>query len=683
MSELVFGQSGSGKPAVQNAGTLRQTPTGYFAQFSVGGGRRKGVLLTTCADDESAERRRLAIARMVNSLREGGYAATIPNVIRDAGAATEDELRKIERLVARIVSGKEPGLSKLHGVRRDGITFLDLADLWTSGELAAQYPDHVKTKTTSGEDKRILGWLGKIRMPDGAKFGDRVVATVTLDDLDHVMAALPKSAEAPATRRHYAQSLRKLLSYAVYPLRLMPTLPIPKGWLPKGSTDKAKAWLYPSEDLALMQCRGVPLVHRLLFGVLVREGLRVSEALALTWSELDLARGVIRLDKNKTDDPRTWVLGADVRLALKAWKDLRGRKAKKVPAVFPAALLGSRFNMAKRLRAQLQLAGVTRKELIDPIPGRVRLRVHDLRGTFVTMALGTGRTEAWVTDRTGHRSSQMLYLYKRASRTAAELGLAWFTPLDRAIPEFAPKAGQGANGVQTGGSSGRQPPSPRARTSQNRPFAPARALRPSPLNPLADSSSLSWPTSKTASFSADSRTTRRSRRFHRLRSLHLFDLSWFTGGSRRTFVWASSRVLRPARVEQRAERKSPAGQWRRRRPGSPPNDPHRQTRAPRTRRRRSSRALGARGLHDLGGARHQLRRWSLRGETPRRRELRHDDRGGVRWRSARRNASICAARSTDPRRMCRGRGFPPASSMSSPVAARRANTSFGGRRSTR
>jgi integrase len=182
----------------------------------------------------------------------------------------------------------------------------------------------------------------------------------------------------------------------------------------------------------------------------------VSEALGLTWSDIDLDRGVVRLDVNKTDDPRSWVLGEDVRRAIAAWRKMRGSKVKRSPHVFPSALLGHATDLAHLLREGLTLAGVKRPELTEPKPGRMLLRAHDLRGSFVTLALANGRTEAWVTDRTGHRSSQMIYLYKRASRTAAELGLGWFTPLDEAIPELAPKSRQGANGVQTGGRRGSQ-----------------------------------------------------------------------------------------------------------------------------------------------------------------------------------------------------------------------------------
>jgi integrase len=478
-----------GRQTQQNPGTLRKTAGGYFAQFSIGRKKRKGVTIA-CASEDEAKRRQLAIATLVARLREAGYPAMVPNVIRDAGAADEEEFRKIAKVVERVVMGKEPALARARGARREGTTVKELADLWTSGELAKQYPDHVRVKKSSDDDAARLAWLGMTRMPDGSTFGDRPIASVTLDDCDHVMGALPKTTETPAARRCYAQALRKLLAYAVYPLRLLAALPIPTGWLPKGSSDKAKASLYPSEDLALMRCRDVPLVRRVFYGVLVREGLRVSEALGLTWPELDLERGVLRLDTNKTDDPRSWVMGEDTARALRACKKLRGGRVKKSPRVFPSALLGSRFRFARQLREELALAGVKRPELTQPKAGRMLLRVHDLRGSFVTLALATGRTEAWVTDRTGHKSSQMIYRYKRAARTAAELGLGWFAPLDEAIPELAQKPRQGANGVQTGGSTGREVSRGGSKTSSKAHLGTGLYMRTTVPKALAASSTL-------------------------------------------------------------------------------------------------------------------------------------------------------------------------------------------------
>jgi integrase len=71
------------------------------------------------------------------------------------------------------------------------------------------------------------------------------------------------------------------------------------------------------------------------------------------------------------------------------------------------------------------------------------LRAHDLRATFVTISLAQGKSETWVTDRTGHKSSIMLYRYKRAARTHAEAELGALAPLHEAIPELRQMDAQG------------------------------------------------------------------------------------------------------------------------------------------------------------------------------------------------------------------------------------------------
>ena len=52
------------------------------------------------------------------------------------------------------------------------------------------------------------------------------------------------------------------------------------------------------------------------------------------------------------------------------------------------------------------------------------------------MSLALGETEAWITDRTGPCSTQMIYAYERAARTYAELGLGGVKPMWEAIPEL-------------------------------------------------------------------------------------------------------------------------------------------------------------------------------------------------------------------------------------------------------
>jgi integrase len=114
-----------------------------------------------------------------------------------------------------------------------------------------------------------------------------------------------------------------------------------------------------------------------------------------------------------------------------------------VPLEAPTRLLarpsshGARSDRSSR---NSTVAGVTRSQIFEQSDTRMPLRAHDLRATFVTVSLALGKTEAWVTDRTGHRSSEKIYEYKRQVRSHAEANLGGLTPLYEAIPELAAAA---------------------------------------------------------------------------------------------------------------------------------------------------------------------------------------------------------------------------------------------------
>jgi integrase len=265
------------------------------------------------------------------------------------------------------------------------------------------------------------------------------VSEITLADVEGVMSALPGHL-SPLTRRHVGGSIARLLKICVYPLRLISATPIPSGFLPNRGKRKALAYLYPDEDRRLMACRDVPLSFRLLWGFLSREGMREGEALALTWGDLDLKRGAVRLDKNKSDDPRAWALDPGTKAALATYRETMRPNAKPHELVFldPQGNAHSKFGIAMLLRGHLEAVGLKaeRPELFATTAERQQIRVHDLRGTFVTIALANGRSESWISDRTGHKSSVMINRYKRQARGFQELALGPLTPLDRAVPEL-------------------------------------------------------------------------------------------------------------------------------------------------------------------------------------------------------------------------------------------------------
>jgi integrase len=185
----------------------------------------------------------------------------------------------------------------------------------------------------------------------------------------------------------------------------------------------------------------------LAYAILSREGCRTSEVAALRFRDVDLTRGTLTLDEKKTnDDARRRRRGrAD------AWKKWRDAKADDVVLVHPTGEPFEGWRLAGLLREHLQAAGVTRAELFTRSENRRPIRAHDLRGTFVTLALANGRSETWVADRTGHTSSQMINRYRRAARGAMELELGPLAPMDDAIPELADRPFIAPNARPLGG----------------------------------------------------------------------------------------------------------------------------------------------------------------------------------------------------------------------------------------
>jgi len=415
----------------QAKGEVRFSAGIWRARITLKGKARLDVELPTCRDQGDAEGRALLLTEQARHLRVAGKVETAgaEALLRELGAASESGLADVI-----LVIGELCGTATLPA-RLEGPTFAEVAKRWTDGDLARDWPDHVKAKDSEPDERRFK--LLNALMVDGRTLGDIPLSRFKLDHAEEAMRQLPAKARKPATRRHYAQCIARVLSLAVYPLRLIKVSPLPKGFLPKVGKPPAYSYLYPPEDAKLMACETVPIQERLLFGFLAREGMRLSEALGLTWRDVDLERGTVSLDSNKTDDARTWALGADVVHALKIVFD------RCVPAddalVFPSAD-GAAFEstrLADLLRARLWQAEVRRSELHNKGENRGRFRVHDLRGTFVTLSLANGKSETWVADRTGHTSSIMINRYRRAARTAAELNLGALAPLDSVIPDLA------------------------------------------------------------------------------------------------------------------------------------------------------------------------------------------------------------------------------------------------------
>lgn len=405
-----------------------------YASFSIDGARRHFRLAVSGSAE--AERRRELMASALRRLvvaRKSEFAADLLRGLAQAGA---DEIDGVLRLVDGVLSGAETRSETRASRPRPDVSFREFATQWTSGELHRLFPDHVRAIDQADNISRlnsyVLPIVGNVRMRD-----------FNIDDAERVM----RNTKLPGgSRRHVAQVIHRILALAVYPGRLLATNPCPRGWLPRVPTRRAMTFLYPSEDLAIMRCEDIPLVLRLVIGFMDREGTRKEEAATLEWTSIDLESaapgGVVHLDENKTDDRRFWALDAGTAEALRRWRELCPSKRYVFPnEAMPGARDGARSlrvdDLAQRLRDSLPLAGITRPVLFARSASRQRVRAHDLRASFITVHLAAGKSEAWIQDRTGHKSSAMINRYRRQARQAEELNLGLFAPLHDAIPELA------------------------------------------------------------------------------------------------------------------------------------------------------------------------------------------------------------------------------------------------------
>ncbi len=150
------------------------------------------------------------------------------------------------------------------------------------------------------------------------------VAQLTIDNAEHAMRDLDAARERieqrraadgnrearpvrpleAGGRRQYAQLISMVLGLSAYPLRLITVSPLPRGWLPKVPT-KAKGIPYPDEEAAVLGDADHVIHWRVFFGSLTRSGFRADEMAGLNKADVDVDRGIVTLDENKTDDPRS------------------------------------------------------------------------------------------------------------------------------------------------------------------------------------------------------------------------------------------------------------------------------------------------------------------------------------------------------------------------------------------
>jgi integrase len=260
------------------------------------------------------------------------------------------------------------------------------------------------------KDNTIRSYVSTIAYASEA-FGDKIVRQLTPADVSAFNRLLRDRGIATSTRAKHLRVLGACLNSAVqhgYAAR-NPARDLPEAERPRPS--RKEAAYFENEELPRLFAEVEPGVFRSLFLVALKTGMRQGELTAVTWNDVDLSAGVIRvrssytagfLSPPKNHERRDVDLTADVVELLGEWWGECGRPGDNV-LVFPGD--GKRGYVVdstirrRELYPAMGRAGVSR---VGPT-GELRT-FHSFRHTFAKRALENGAQITWLSRHLGHSS---------------------------------------------------------------------------------------------------------------------------------------------------------------------------------------------------------------------------------------------------------------------------------------
>jgi integrase len=219
-------------------------------------------------------------------------------------------------------------------------------------------------------------------------FGERNIATISRADLKLLLARKVEQGLSARTVRSILGVCSMIFSEATEDglIEASPATGL-SNRIPRQRHDgKSKAMTRDELVKFITVARESGSGYNLLFVLMARTGLRLGEALALQWSEIDTAGRTLTVTRSKTATARRVDLGADVVTLLEASRN-------GTPAVFPG------FNddgVRRAFKRVLRLAGLP-----------MHLTCHGLRHSYASLMLQMGEPLQYVQRQLGHASIRM------------------------------------------------------------------------------------------------------------------------------------------------------------------------------------------------------------------------------------------------------------------------------------
>lgn len=285
------------------------------------------------------------------------------------------------------------------------------------------------------EIARWRKWVLDTPISKGSTFGALVIADVTRTEIEDLVDHLDRRVRADALSWKTAANAWGLVSKAFSDasggakdraLRVRDDNPAKDVRPPDRGQRKTKAWLHPSELLAVLSNADEALEWRRALALNVYLYMRPGELRALRWEDVDLEAGRVRVRRSLRRD------GSE-----KGTKTGRARAVPIEPALLP--LLGAMREaaggvgvvvdlppdtaLADVLRAMLKRAGVTRAELFEGDATRKQITWYDARASGITWRAIRGDNPIAIMHQAGHEDFKTTQGYIReAEAVGASFG---------------------------------------------------------------------------------------------------------------------------------------------------------------------------------------------------------------------------------------------------------------------
>lgn len=291
-------------------------------------------------------------------------------------------------------------------------------------------------------------------------FKDYLLTEITIEVVDRFRAKkLAEGKIAPAQINKCIKRVSQILEVAEE-YDLIPRNPARGKKRKAKEPPKQRSWVEPEQAMALLEESSKFM--RPVVATLIGSGLRVGEACALEWADVNLATGTIKVGKAKTDagSYRELDLPAGLVEELTTWKHRSERLLRlwhhrhRSSPVFLTEYAGevrrqSEANVSRRLKTSIKRANEKlAAQGIEPISDRVT--PHSLRRSYASIRVALGDDLSYVSEQMGHTTPRFtLAVYSRAVKRRSKLSGAHLAEFDRALAWATRKT---TEKVQTGAS---------------------------------------------------------------------------------------------------------------------------------------------------------------------------------------------------------------------------------------